>query len=197
MENTYSTETANTAAHVASNKLEENFDEAGGKYKWPANPDVKIAAGQLTFTPKSKKDMTEFAELPKEFSFKQNDDWTFEVSIEKVAGNQYVTTWGVDFGGEDASDGGVVFSISPGMAFITGINVGHKDVKTKKGMNTLKIVKVGHNADVFYNNKLVGSGNADRVHAGGFKFEASTPSSIGNFVVISFDNIKFEITKKG
>ena len=64
-------------------------------------------------------------------------------------------------------------------------------------MNLLKLIKTGSSIDVYYNNKLIGSKWYGDFQDGSFRFLASSPGRTNNFVLIYFDDIKFEILKRG
>jgi len=192
----FNDETKAAAENRAKNLFIENFQEGNNKYKWDLTSGKNIAAGYFTFTPLNKNSGYEYGNFPKEFSFNKNDDWSFEVSIEKAHGNQFITSFGITFGGKNSDLNQIV--IGNYSAYITGgKSLGSVDVKHKKGMNNLKLIKTGSTIEVYYNNKLIGSKWYGDFQDGSFRFLASSPGSTNNLVLINFDDIKFEILKRG
>jgi len=133
--------------------------------------------------------------LPSDFSFKRGQDWIFEMSMKKISGVA-TSQWGIcifrpsQFSGKQA--GYINLWMDKDGAYGT---FGHMEFKVKKDFNDMKLVKTGDNLDIYFNGKLMGGGSIAKLPEGRFSISQSEANSSGK-LVIQYDDIKYEVTKK-
>ncbi|MES2431752.1 MAG: WG repeat-containing protein [Bacteroidota bacterium] len=168
-------------------KIEENFDEENGKFKWPSNTYAKQTSGQYILTLEGDVNYKD-PKFPPEFSFTAQDDWMLEVSMKKGVGG-IGTSYGIAWGNLSS-----VLVYAYGLTF-SGLDAGTKDFKIKKGFNTLKMIRRGKDFEVYFNSKNIITTQVKKLEGGTFSFTSSTGLP-GYPVIVYFDDIKFEILKK-
>lgn len=173
----------------AQDKYAETFENNKGVYSWEETRDYVIKDGVYQIT--SAKGGTGYLNVPFPyfpFAYEEGQDWTLEMSMKKIAGG-ITAQWGIEI-----SEFGKLPKMNLWMDNTGAYGMfGHMEFKIRKGFNDMKLVKTGDTLDVYFNDKLMGSGSIEARPEGHFSFSVSE-SSVP--VIVQFDNIKFEITRK-
>jgi WG containing repeat len=179
------------ATPVIETKMEENFKDGMGKYKWPVDKNGQISKGAYVVMPAQKGTTWIEIPFPSNFQFSEKDNWEFEVSMKKVTGKSFMVV-GIGFG-EIYSRRRIHVLLSQNSASISGVKgVFHLDDKVKKGNNSIRFIKIGTSLEMYLNGKLSIKGVIENPTGGTFWFLVS--EDVGN--IAQFDDIKFELLEK-
>ena len=175
-------------AQTVTKTYVETFDGNSQKFGWRKAKGYEIKDEAYQVTSVTKGATYQEMDFTSDFTYEQGQDWTLELGMKKVGGYSVTDQWGIVIS-EYSKQPDLNIWMDKDGAYGSW---GHMEFKVKKDFNMMKLVKTGDSIAIYFNGKLTGGGSIAKRPSGHFVFSQSEKPGL----IVQYDNIKFEITKK-